>query len=228
MFSRIPKRQLLARTRLLSFSRNTFERNYSTKSPRGDELPSFKKIAVVGLLGTVIFVQTVKSIEKRKPKTSYSEAEFENTMAGLRRRIVLFPQGQFNLNFVLPGVRLKAQQLEGDQVKVISPSEVIEYYRTLAGSKYEALLNDLRNQHGPESYAEKLPPGMTVMLLGRYMKEKCSPGDTLYIIDFPTNIKDAIKFENEVAVVNAVFASEKDQDSDIIKYYQTVEKVEVV
>ncbi|SCW01876.1 LAFE_0E09230g1_1 [Lachancea fermentati] len=200
---------------------------YSTRSRNINDSPSFKKIALVGVIGTVIFVQAVKSLDKSKPKNTYSEEEFENVMMGLRRRVALFPAGQLKLTFIAPGVSMKKVAIEKD-AKLISPREVVEYYRSLPNDKYQALLEDIRSSHDPETYFYDLPKGLLVMLIGRYMKENCKTGDAVYIVDFPKDIQDAIKFENEVCVVDKLYVGKTGENTDLAKYYQTVNKVESV
>ena len=107
----------------------------------------------------------------------------------------------------------------------IDPLNVVEQYRNKPDNPYEALLNELYDKYGKEKYFEKLPPGMLVMLIGRYMKEVCRPNDRVIITDFPNTIQDAIKFENEVSVISKILVPNASTESDICKYYQTVNKV---
>lgn len=201
--------------------------NYATKtanSRKRDELPSFKKLALVGVIGTVIFVEAVKSLDKNQPKNSYSESEYAEVAKGLRRRKAIFAPGEINVQLATQGVPTK--QL-GTRGKVVDPSEIVEYYRQQEGDKYQALLNELLDSHG-KHYVEKLPSGMLVMLVGRYLKEVCNGADNVVIANFPLNLKDAIKFENEVCVVDKVLFTESNAGNDLAKYFQTVDKVEIV
>ena len=76
---------------------------YSGKS-KLDEFPSFKTIALVGLVGTAIFVKAVESLEQNKPKTTYTLEEYDNVMSGLKRRVAIFGQEELSLKCVQPGV----------------------------------------------------------------------------------------------------------------------------
>lgn len=199
-----------------------------TNNTKRDQPPSFKKIFLVAILGTLIFVQAANSLDKNRPKTSYSETEFENVMQGLKRRVAIFPAGQLDVQFVLSSdVESLKKRMNGSGV-FIDPASVVEYYRTSKNDPYEALLNDIFTEQHSADYLSKLPPGMLVMLIGRYMKEKCSPHDQIFIINFPHTIKEAIKFENEVSVISKILVPKDEVESDICKYYQTVNKVEQI
>ncbi|AET40354.1 Aim36p Ecym_5618 [Eremothecium cymbalariae DBVPG len=213
-------------TSLRSRILNGCARSFSMKVQKKDEPPSFKSIAVVAVIGSIIFVQAVKSLEKTKPKTNYSESEYVNIIQGLKRKVSIFKSGYLKVHLLMPGVPLnKIGSMEN--AKVINPAEVVEHYRNIPDDKYEALLNNLHDTYG-EEYLQKLPNGALVMLLGRYMKEVCHEGDEVYIKNFPETIKDAIKFENEVCVVSSVLTDKGSEDSPVVKYFQTVNKVNTV
>lgn len=202
-------------------------RNYASPSvgKKREEVPSFKKIFLVAILGTLVFVQAANSLEKNKPKTSYSEEEFENVMSGLKRRVSLFPAGSLRVKLV-PNDSILDKVRNGEEV-VIDPKKVVEFYRSQKDGTYEALLNELKSKNGPD-YIEKLPRGMLVTLIGKYMKEKCQNNDEVIISDFPHSIKDAIKFENDVCTVDKVVIDKANSNSDVCQYYATVQKVEEV
>lgn len=192
-----------------------------------EEAPGFKKIFLVAVVGTLVFVQAANSLEKNKPKTSYSEEEFENVMNGLKRRVAMFPAGTFEVKFVPFASESNLNSLQAGSSAVVDPEKVVEHYRGQKDGTYEALLNELRSKH-KSKYIDKLPNGMLAMLIGKYMKENCSPNDKVVIINFPRTIKDAIKFENEVCTVSRVIIPKSEAGSDISHYYETVNKVEQV
>lgn len=216
MFSR-------AGTRLLRTQ--AARRMYAAGSKR-DEPPSFKTIALVGLIGTAIFVKAVENLDQNKPRNSFSEYEFDNVMSGLRRRIALFKQDELKVSCIQRGTPLKSVNIP-ENAKVIKPLEVLQYFRNLPEDKYSALLNENFDIYG-DSYIERLPEGLIVALMGKYMKEKCEKGDDVYILDFPNSVSDAIKFENEVSVIDKVVSEKSNSDSAVVKYYETVNKVESV
>lgn len=204
---------------------NSGVRRYATSGKKAEEAPGFKKIFLVALVGTLVFMQAANSLDKNKPKTSYSEEEFENVMNGLKRRVALFPAGTLNVKFVPSSSILS--KVQSTSAKVIDPQKVVAYFKGQKDGTYEALLSDLESKHG-DDYINKLPNGMLVMLIGKYMKLKCSANDEVLIVNFPHNIKDAIKFENEVSTVSKVLIPKKNSDSDLCQYYNTVHKVEEI
>lgn len=204
-------------------------RNYASPVPgkKPEDVPSFKKIFLVAILGTLVFMQAANSLEKNKPKTSYSEEEFENVMSGLKRRVSLFPAGSLEVKLIPRASEEILKKVRKGSEIVIAPREVVEYFRGQKDGTYEALLEEIRTKYGAE-YFEKLPSGMLVMLIGKYMKEKCRENDQVIIADFPHSIKDAIKFENEVCTVSKVVTDKANSNSDVCQYYETVRKVQQV
>ncbi|CCE93655.1 Aim36p TDEL_0G02880 [Torulaspora delbrueckii] len=191
---------------------------------KGEDAPGFKKIFLVALVGTLMFVQAANSLDKNKPKTSFSEEEFENVMNGLKRRVAMFPAGTLNVKFLPSSSESILKTIKAGPAAVIDPIEAVEHFRQQKDGIYEALLNDLKSKYGSD-YTKKLPSGMLVMLIGKYMKEKCSMNDEVVIVNFPDTIKDAIKFENEVCTVSKVLVPKIDTDSEVCRYYETVHKV---
>ncbi|SCU97065.1 LAFA_0G09560g1_1 [Lachancea sp. 'fantastica'] len=217
-----PASNLLARTGAV--------RTYSAgqkRAPKKDDLPSFTKIALVGVVGTIIFVEAVKSLDKNKPKNSYSESEFESAMQGTKRRKLMFEPGQLHIVLATPDLPETAVQKHTPKAKIVDVREVVEHYRHQPNDKYYALLNDIQDSHG-SSYQEYLPRGLLVMLVGRYLQETCKEGDSVAVTNFPLNMQDAIKFENEVGIVDKALFTSPHADSELSKYYQTVNKVEVL
>ncbi|SCV04334.1 LANO_0G09560g1_1 [Lachancea nothofagi CBS 11611] len=229
MFLSSHSRSLMVRACRFGISKLRLVRAYSTpkRQPKKDELPSFTKIAVVGVLGTIVFVEAVKSLDKNKPKNSYSESEFESAMQGVRRRKVMFQPGQVYVQLATAGVPLDVLKTSNPELKVVNSSDAVEHYRQTKDDKYYALLNELQEAHG-DKYQEHLPQGLKVMLVGRYLQEQCHDGDQVVVAGFPLSVKDAIKFENEVCVVEKVLFSKSDVESDLARYFQTVNKVEVL
>ncbi|QHS75427.1 Aim36p [Saccharomyces paradoxus] len=237
VYSGLPQKQLLL------FSPSLLRARYSSTSgstktsnkPAKIDAPGFKKIFLVAIIGTLIFVKTVQSLDKNKPKTTLSEEEFENVVKGLKRRVAIFPQGKVDIKFSLsPSIeetRKILQKSQGDDIselRFVDPAKVIDYYRTSKDDRYEALLNDYYKKYGPDTYIYNLPTGMLVMLLGRYFKENFKSGDKLVVVNFPHSISDATKFENEVSIVSKILVPRKLSGSDICKYYETVGKADII
>ncbi len=201
-------------------------RMLSTNIDKSEAAPSFKTIFLVGIVGTAIFVKAVESLEQNKPKTTFTPSEFDTVMSGLRRRVAIFGQEDLDLHCIRSGTPLKKLKLS-KEAKIIRPSEVAEFYRNKSDDKYYALLNEIYEKEG-ESYMKHLPKGLNVEIIGRYMRDNCKKGDTVYLLDFPENIKDAIKFENEVSVIDKVIVPKSSSDDEVSQYFKTVNKVDTV
>ncbi|KAL3234380.1 Altered inheritance of mitochondria protein 36, mitochondrial [Nakaseomyces bracarensis] len=197
----------------------------------GSELPSAKKLILIALGGTAIFVGVVNSLDKQQPKNSYSEAEFENLTKGLKRKVALFPNDSVSVYCVMNSDANAVQKrvnVQRDQIKVVDPYNVVESHRTTTDDRYEALLNNLYDRYGAQEYFERLPQGLLIKLLSLEMKEKCETGDTIIVTNFPQSIKDASAFETDIASVSKLYVPKELQQSDVCKYYQTVDKVETL
>ncbi|SCU82022.1 LADA_0C02520g1_1 [Lachancea dasiensis] len=204
-------------------------RTYSRQAAarKKDELPSFTKIALVGLVGSIIFVEAVKSLEKNKPKNSYSESEFATAMQGVKRREVMFKPGDIHIQLATVGIPIAKLRKSNPNASMVDPWEVAEHYRHSQDDRYYALLNEIHEIYG-ENYLDHLPQGLGVVLVGRYLQDKFHGGDHVVVINFPLSVKDAIKFENEVSVVENVYFGTSSAETDLAQYYQTVNKVQVL
>ncbi|GAV51768.1 hypothetical protein ZYGR_0AF02390 [Zygosaccharomyces rouxii] len=202
-------------------------RKYASKPSRSADRnnagPGFAMIFALAIIGTAIFNEAAKNLDKNKPKNTFTEDEYEHVMQGLKRRVAMFPNGHLDVQFSLQRDSDQLKKLLGDSKVYIDPVQVVENYRSIKDDPYEPLLNEIHSKYGPE-YLNYLPQGLLVSLLGRYMKSHCRQGDHVVILDFPHSIKDAIKFENEVSSVSKLLATEESLDSDVCKYYQTVQK----
>lgn len=194
----------------------------------GSELPSAKKLVMIGLAGTLVFVGAVNSLDKQQPKNSYSESEYENLTKGLKRKIALFPNDSLEVYCVMRNDDVKRVQkkLAKQNAKVIDPYQVVEKHRTTADDRYEALLNNLYDRYGSEEYLQQLPKGLLIKLLSLEMKNQCTAGDTVIVTNFPKSIKDASLFETDIANVSKLYVPDQLKQSDVCKYYETVDKVE--
>ncbi|CAR25769.1 hypothetical protein ZYGR_0A03380 [Zygosaccharomyces rouxii] len=202
-------------------------REYASKpakpAARNNTGPGFAMIFALAIIGTVIFNETAKNLDKNKPRNTFTEEEYEHVMQGLKRRVAMFPDGQLDVQFSLQKDSTQLKKLLGDSKLYIDPGQVVENYRSDREDPYEPLLNEVYSKYGPE-YLKYLPQGLLVSLLGRYMKAHCRQGDHVVILDFPHSIKDAIKFENEVSSASKLLVPKESLDSDVCKYYQTVQK----
>lgn len=194
------------------------------KSAVKKEVPSFKNIFFMALIGTGIFVFAVNSIERKK-KATFSDAQYDNMMKGLRRRVILFNPGEVNIQLVYGKNNNKLPNEIKDTGIVIDPFDVVEQFRSVPNGRFEAMLNDIKSEFGVHNYIYHLPDKMLVSLMKQYIKENCKKGDTITIVDFPNNMSDAMNFENDISQITKIYVPKKDSDADICKYFQTVDKV---
>lgn len=200
----------------------------SNKPPKEDVL-SIKKLLLIGLVGTAIFVKAVHSLDKNQPKNSYTPKEYEQVLAGLKRRITLFEPGQVNVILVCSSTLEQVkEQLGNDNFIVLDPLTVVDQFRTTEGNRYQALLEKIWAESPNPSYINNLPNGMLISLIKTYMKENIKEGDKVVIINFPESMRDAIRFESDISVVSKVLIPRDFKDSEICKYYETVKKVEFI
>ncbi|KAH3901180.1 related to Altered inheritance of mitochondria protein 36, mitochondrial [Saccharomycodes ludwigii] len=232
----VPK---LCKANFSSISRFNKPHSQNVKKPKykdNIDAPGFKKIFLIALIGTAIFVKAVDSIEKHKPKNNFTEDEYKHVINGLKRQHQLFEGIPISPIYFVPfAENMIPKNVPNSQkdntIAVIDPKDVVEFYRTNTASKYEAFLNQIyaANSNDPGNLAQTLPQGMLCMLIGKYMKhfynEKLSNKKKIYILAFPKSVKDSIKFENEVANVTGVLADSSSINEDVIQYYETVNKV---
>ena len=206
----------------------------SNSSTTKRDVPSFRNIILMALIGTGIFVFTVDSLDRTQKKTTFSDVEYTNMMKGLRRRVTLFNPGEIDVNLLYPShcnntsTKKVLNQLELDSNLVIDPFEVIESFRNDPNGRYEAILNDIKSVYGDKEYIHHLPEKMLVSLLRDYIKDHCQIGDKITVINFPSTMSDAMHFENEISQIKQIYIPRDGSDSDICKYFETVDKVTLI
>ncbi|EDO17822.1 hypothetical protein Kpol_1043p12 [Vanderwaltozyma polyspora DSM 70294] len=229
----------ISRTRLLTMSNKLMlgssclsRRAYSAgSSSSNNEIPGFGKIALVGVIGTYIFYKAAQSIDRNKPKEYVSEDEYNNVMSGLKRRVSIFKpdEVEIHLSPIKDVTKVKRLFRDDKQMIYIDPAKLAEQVRQDPEDPYEPLLEELVKKHGTEAYYDHLPFGMAAMLTGRYMKENCKAGDRIVVYNFPLNIQEAIKFENEISILKDIVVYKDDQSIDgVVSYYKTVKKVQEI
>lgn len=192
------------------------------------EYPGFKKFSLIAIIGTVVFVSTVRTLDDNKQKLSMSQQEYDHSVNGLKRRVSIFAPEELKVQLMQsrdPMMIKKVTQIQ--QLTIIDPREIVIKAQNDASDPYEPLLGELLEKYGPQDYIDNLPTGMLVMLLGRYMRQNCHRDDQVLIIDFPKTLKEAIKFENDISIIEklVVAPGSDTQSNDVAKYYATVDKI---
>lgn len=230
----LSRRSLIPLNKNISFNPLT-QRSYSQSAPSKlntkRDIPSFANIFFMALVGTGIFVFAVNSLERTKKKTTYADSEYANILKGLRRRVTLFNPGELTVNFIYPTddeiFTKKILKEEVESGLVIDPFEVVEELRNDPDGRYEAILNDIKSVYADGNYIDHLPEKMLVSLLKDYIKRHCQKGDTVTIINFPKTMSDAMNFENEISQIKQIYIPKGESDSNICKYFETVDKVSI-
>lgn len=238
--------QLIKPSTLLPLHSSSFilNRQYSNQSSSNKpsspssttkrDIPSFTNIIFMALIGTGIFVFAVNSLDRTQRKTTFSDVEYTNIMKGLRRRVTLFNPGEIDVNLLYPSHNNNTSTTKiSNQLKLVSklvidPFEVIENFRNDPNGRYEAILNDIKSVYGDKEYIHHLPDKMLVSLLRDYIKDHCQVGDKITVINFPSTMSDAMHFENEISEIKQIYIPKDENDSDICKYFETVDKVTLI
>ena len=196
-----------------------------------EELPSFKKLILIGLAGTAVFVLAVRSLDQNKPKTSYSEEEYQQVLNGLKRKVTVFQPGEIDIQLTtLPDIKTAQKKLSKEQIQsttFIDPKDIIDKHKNTPGDKYKALLENIYKVY-IDDYYYHLPQGLLVALMLDYVKENVHNDDKVVIVDFPKTIKDASNFESEIAVISKIYIPKDESENPVCKYFETVEKVTLV
>ena len=206
------------------------KRGYSQTPPKSNtkrDIPSFKNIFFMALVGTGIFVYAVDSLERSKRKTTFSDSEYASIMKGLKRRVTMFKPGELDVQLIYPNKKEINEKILSTITSdlVIDPFQVVEEFRTDPEGRYEAILNDIRDTCGEKEFIHNLPEKMLVSLIKDYIRRHCQIGQTVTIINFPTTMSDAMNFENDVSQIKQLYVPKSEKDSDICKYFETVDKV---
>lgn len=216
-----------------NFSHITKRHASTAKNPGNtqEELPSFKKLILIGLAGTAVFVLAVRSLDQNKPKTSYSEEEYQQVLNGLKRKVTVFQPGEIDIQLTtLPDIKTAEKKLVNEQIQsttFIDPKDIIDKHKNTPDDKYKALLENIYKVY-IDDYYYHLPPGLLVALMLDYVKENVHKDDKVVIVDFPKTIKDASNFESEIAVISKIYIPKDESENPVCKYFETVDKVTLV
>ncbi|KAM9920868.1 hypothetical protein OXX59_006887 [Metschnikowia pulcherrima] len=225
-------------------------RFYSRNIPvRKEKVPRIRYLFAMVLLSYGLLHYVTTKVNKKAPRTSFSEREFEQyeKETGLKRRLKLVPAEKNNQYafYAVPFAhnsteilqQLKQVVPEGKELKVIYPQELIDKEIEDQG-RYSYLLEDLKSQ------GRSLPKGLITALVKQEVKlfmntTKGQYDTNIILMNYPQSTDEAIKFENDVADVNTCIvlpdfenhaAAELGDDSvrqlnNVIGYFDIVDKV---
>jgi len=194
----------------------------SSSKPNPDRGPRFRNFIALGIVSYVILDQVIAVVQKENPNPkTMSESEHFKQQMKLKRRKAIFSQDDKQVWFIKAEgdaqESLKGLNING--FEVIDPSALIEREKKDEESLFNALLND------PET--KKIPTGLLVDLILKELQK--SSGKKFVVINYPTDIKESVKFEEKVVTIKKLIhlANEQNGESDdVVKYYKTVNKVD--
>lgn len=180
-------------------------RFYSSKS-NGPQVPSFKYIALIAILGSVGFAIAVRLLDKKLPHNMTEEEYQQETKARrIRHKHTAFTKDQAFVVFVLggpgSGKGTQCSNLVRDYGFVhLSAGDLLRAEQNRPGSRYGELIDRYIKD------GQIVPMEITLALLQRAMTKSIEEGKTTkFLIDgFPRKMDQAIKFEEDIAISQLV------------------------
>ncbi|CAM9024419.1 unnamed protein product [Wickerhamomyces anomalus] len=197
--------------------------NNSSK-PDPDRGPRFRNFIALGIISYVILAQVVEAVNKENPRNkSMSESEYFKQQMKLKRRKAIFTQDEKSVWFLKSDDPEKLKSLKIDGFEILDPNVLLEKEKQDKDSLYYALLNDAEYK--------TLPTGLLVDLISKQLK--ASDSKKFIVINYPSDIKESVKFEEKVVTVKKLIhlkssQDKGDDDDDVVKYYKTVNKVDEI
>ncbi|KAI0464859.1 Altered inheritance of mitochondria protein 36, mitochondrial [Komagataella kurtzmanii] len=229
--------------------------NHPSSSFNNDGGPKVRHFLFVGLVGTILFVLVVNKINEQDPKTSlakkkntYSEQEWESYVAGLKRKKQRFDSSSNKEFYAVPFANKNFKQIENlkrkvsksssqEDVGVVDINELIAKQINNSESAYGLLLkttlveNDPSSQSCTYSFNWNLAKGIFSKLVCdelTIMINESPQLDRFLLLNFPNNLPEAIKFEQDVANITELIVFNEEQKEDVVvKYFDTVDKVSI-
>lgn len=223
---------------------------YSTKA--NNEPPKLRFLFYMFIFASGVLYVTGSQIDKKKPKSSFTEKEFEEyeSSSGLKRRskLISTQDAEKYKFFVVPYVHQNefitkiSQKLGDKEVRIIDPEELIKREREDESRHYSYLLQDLAQDDKP------LPKGLVTALIKDdikfYLNTRNGTFDTNFLIkNYPQTTDEAIKFENDISdilkcivlhydMLNELKKNKGEDNArlinNVVGYYETVNKAKVI
>lgn len=204
------------------FNKNfPYSRAQYSSARREETGPKFRYLFYMFVFSTGVLYLVANRLEKKKPKTSFTEKEFEEheVNKGLKRRQKLVPSSQNDVYrfYVVPYTEpvLDMSKINEDSnnrtVKVIDSQWLISEELKDDSRKYYFLLQDLLEKQRP------FPKGLITALfkeeIRNYLNTRNGLFDTDFILtNFPQTVEEAIKFENEVSEIKRCIVNQGSLD----------------
>ncbi|KAG7859353.1 hypothetical protein KL939_002253 [Ogataea angusta] len=220
------------------------KRTYALKETH--DPPKVAYFLLVGVFGTLVFVYVANKVNDQdsskslaKRKNTFTEEEWEQQMNQIKRKQLSFDNSN---NFYLVPYGAHREQKVEQLVKALGPNtatvdlnELIKRQMDDPSSQYGALLGKTLDTYDPQrntcfyTFTYRLAAGVFTKLVRTEMqrlKAKDPQIENFVILNYPNTMPEAVKFEQDVAIVkNLVLLDEKESDENIVDYFRTVGKV---
>ncbi|KAG7893056.1 hypothetical protein KL925_001231 [Ogataea polymorpha] len=224
---------------------NTYQkRTYALKET--NDPPKLAYFLLVGVFGTLVFVYVANKVNDQdaskslaKRKNTYTEEEWEQQMNQIKRKQLAFDNSN-NFYLVPYGAHReeKVKQLVdtlGPDTATVDLNELIKRQIDDPNSQYGALLGKSLDTYDPQrntcfyTFTYKLAAGVFTKLVRTEMQRLKAANPQIknfVILNYPNTMPEAVKFEQDVAIVkNLVLLDDKESNENIVDYFRTVGKV---
>lgn len=218
-----------------------------------DDKIEFKWFLLVGVFGTMVYVTVMQRIKEQdhsknieKYKKTFTEEEWTKYINEIqKKRLTLEAKEEcylipytFNSQSYAKAISSTVDNLGGaENVGVVDLNSLVtaQLNDPLGKAKYHILLAqslEAEDANAPGfkyTFTYKLKPGIFTQIVNdeilRLKSENPSLG-RFVILNYPPNIKEAVKFEQNVCNKDTLLVLDnKLADSDIVQYFETVDKV---
>lgn len=170
-------------------------RNYSSSNPR-NEPPKLKYIAAIALLGSVAFVLSANSLDKKAPKKEITEEEYQQEKNSNKLRYKKSAFTNIDVVFMVgcdgSGKTTQCENLSKNNGFIhLNMQNLLKN----SNSKYGEIASRFVEEN------KQIPEQVLTALLHEQMVNQVKQGNKKFVIEgFPTSIPQAMKFEEDVAV----------------------------
>lgn len=215
-----------------------------------DNKIEFKWFLLVGVFGTMVYITVMQRIQEQdhsknieRYKKTFTEEEWEKYINEIQKKQLTLENNEecylipftFNNKNYEKSINVTIDKLGGkENIGLIDLNELVDN-QLKNNSKYHILLEhtfedeDLNSSGFKYKFNYKLKPGIFTQIVNdeilRLKSENPKIGRFI-ILNYPPNIKEAIKFEQNISNKDVLLVLDnKLNDSDIVQYFDTVDKV---
>lgn len=216
----------------------------------------FKWFLLIGVFGTMVYVTVMQRIQEQdhsknleKYKKTFTEEEWSKYINEIQKKHLTLESDEecFLLPFTYNNsnssqVKLAIEKLGGESnVGVLDLNKLVESQLTddqTSKAKYHILLSqsleaELKDAPGFRyTFTYKLKSGIFTQIVNDEIQKLKAQNPSLgrfVILNYPPNIKEAIKFEQNVCNKDTLLTvDDKLNETEIVQYFETVDKVKSV